>query len=63
MVSISKEEKGALCARFPRLYVVRTMKQKSGRHRYYTEESPEVLRVLGELRGQAPADKGGRTCG
>lgn len=50
MVLISKAEKEAIRERFPKVNIVRTMRQKSKRHRYYCEESPQVMRYLNELR-------------
>lgn len=56
MIAINKTEKEAICARFPNIHIVRTMKQKSKRHRYYCEESKSVLRFLQGIR-----DAGGDT--
>ena len=52
MVEITKTEKEAVRERFPRVHIVRTMKQKSKRHKYYYEESRAVMRFLDELRNQ-----------
>lgn len=52
MVQITKEEKDAIIGRFPDTYIVRTMKQKSKRHRYYCVEAGPVMRYLKELRGE-----------
>ena len=51
MVAINKAEKEAILARYPNIHIVRTMKQKSKRHRYYCEESSGAMRLLNELRG------------
>ena len=51
MIAINKAEKDAIRAQFPNVHIVRTMKQKSKRHRYYCEESKGVMRYLRELRG------------
>ena len=56
MIAIDKAEKEAICAHFPNIHIVRTMKQKSKRHRYYCEESKSVLRFL-----QGMCDAGGDT--
>ena len=56
MIAIDKAEKEAICARFPNIHIVRTMRQKSKRHRYYCEESKSVLRFLQGMR-----DAGGDT--
>ena len=58
MIAISKEEKNIIHAAFPQVHIVRTMKQKSKRHRYYCEETRQVMYLLEELRGGKPADKG-----
>lgn len=50
MVLITKEEKSAIREKFPKVNIVRTMRQKSKRHRYYCEEAPQVMRYLGQLR-------------
>lgn len=52
MVLISKQEKEAICERFPKVGITRTMKQRSKRHRYYCEEAPAVMRFLERLRGK-----------
>ena len=53
MIAISKQEKEAIVKRFPNFHIVRTMKQKSKRHRYYCEESKGVMRYLEETRGRS----------
>ena len=58
MVLINKEEAAAMRKRFPDAHIVRTMKQKSKRGRYYCEEAPKMMRYLSELRGEAPSYKG-----
>lgn len=50
MIMITKEEKDYISEHFPRAHIVRTMKQKSKRHRYYCEEAPAVMRYLGSVR-------------
>jgi len=62
MIAINKEEKDAIHERFPNVHIVRTMKQKSKRHRYYCEESRGAMNLLRELRGEQPANRkeGGR---
>lgn len=56
MVLITKEEKEAIVKRFPRTHIVRTMKQKSSRHRYYCEEARSVMAYLAKLRGDNTVD-------
>lgn len=51
MVAINKAEAEAIRAQFPEVHIVRTMKQKSKRHRYYCEESKLAMRFLNRLRG------------
>lgn len=53
MIAISKEEKAVIAERFPNVHIVRTMKQKSKRHRYYCEESKGVMRYLKEAHGHS----------
>lgn len=50
MVLINKKEKDAIVKRFPNVHIVRTMKQKSKRHRYYCEEKISVMRFLERMR-------------
>lgn len=50
MIAITKSEKEAISARFPEVHIVRTMKQKSKRHRYYCEETKQVMRLLSNMR-------------
>ena len=52
MVLINKDEKDAIREKFPKVNIVRTMKQRSARHRYYCEEAPQVMRYLDQLRGK-----------
>lgn len=51
MIAINKAEKDAISAQFPNVHIVRTMKNKSKRHRYYCEESRAVIRYLNRVRG------------
>lgn len=50
MIAISKTEKAVISKELPDAHVVRTMKQKSGRHHYYCEESDAVMQILSQLR-------------
>lgn len=50
MILISKDEKDYISKNFPKAHIVRTMKQKSKRHRYYCEESPAVMRYIASVR-------------
>ena len=50
MTLINKEEKEAISRLCPRAHIVRTMKNKSNRHRYYVEESRSVMYHLNKMR-------------
>lgn len=50
MILISKEEKDAVRKKFPKACIVRTMRQRSKRHRYYCEEAPAIMRYINQLR-------------
>ena len=50
MILITKEEKDAISKLYPDAHIVRTMRQKSKRHRYYCEESTGVMRYLTQAR-------------
>lgn len=52
MVLITKDEKIAIREKFQKVGIVRTMRQKSKRHRYYLEEAPQVMRYLSDLRNK-----------
>lgn len=58
MIAITKEEKDAIRELFPNTHIVRTMKQKSKRHRYYCVEDRNVMRLLRKMReGGANTDR------
>lgn len=50
MILITKEEKDAISKLYPDAHIVRTMRQKSKRHRYYCEESTGVMKYLAQVR-------------
>lgn len=50
LITISKEEKELISKKFPDVHIVRTMKQKSKRHRYYCAEYPCVMQLLAKER-------------
>lgn len=50
MVSVNKTEKEAIKQKFPNAHIMRTVKQKSKRHKYYCEETSAVMKFLNELR-------------
>ncbi len=58
MVMINKAEKDAIAKKFPYVHIVRTMRQKSKRHRYYCEEAKPAMRYLEQLRNPEKVEKG-----
>lgn len=50
MIAITKTEKEEISRLFPNVHIVRTMKQKSKRHRYYCEETRQVMNWLRKNR-------------
>lgn len=52
MILISKSEKEQILERFPKIHIVRTMKQDSKRHHYYMVEEPGAMKLLRKLRGE-----------
>lgn len=52
MIAITAVEKQAISAKFPKLHIVRTMRQDSKRHHYYMEEAGGAMRMLRAMRGQ-----------
>lgn len=52
MIAISVDEKKIIREECPQVHIVRTMKQRSKRHRYYMAEEPAAMRVLRCLRGE-----------
>lgn len=53
MIAISKNEKDLIRERFPNTHIVRTMKQKSKRHKYYCEENKRVMHFLKQIRDES----------
>lgn len=53
MISITKDEKMIINKKFPKVHIVRTMRQKSKRHHYYCEENRRVIALLKILRSGA----------
>ena len=51
VIAITPAEKAAVQERFPKVKIVRTMKQDSKRHHYYMEEQYAPLHYLMVLRG------------
>lgn len=51
IIQITKAEKDIICERFPNVHIVRTMRQRSKRHRYYCVETQGVMNLIGKLRG------------
>lgn len=60
MIAISVDEKKTIREAYPQVHIVRTMKQRSKRHRYYMAEEPGAMRLLRRLRGETerPRRKG-----
>lgn len=52
MIQINKEEKDTILKKYPDVGIVRTVKQKSKRHRYYMEERKDAMYELRCLRGE-----------
>lgn len=50
MIVINKEEAAAVREKFPEAHIVRTMKHKTKRHRYYCEETSRVLKFIDSMR-------------
>lgn len=50
LIAITKAEKEAIVAKYPDTHIVRTMKQDSGRHRYYMTEDRKPMELLKSLR-------------
>ena len=50
LIVINAKEKEAIIKKYPETHIHRTVKQKSGRHRYYMEESRNAMRMLRQLR-------------
>ena len=50
MIAITKAEKDVIREKFPNVNIVRTMRQRSKRHRYYCEETKRVLKLLKQMR-------------
>lgn len=58
MIVIDKSEKEIIRKMFPKVHIVRTMKQDSKRHHYYCEETKDVLRCLSKIRNSGGAYNG-----
>lgn len=60
MIAISLDEKEVIREKYPWVHIVRTMKQRSKRHKYYMTEDPGPMRLLRRLRGESerPRKKG-----
>lgn len=57
MIAITKAEKDAIVAQYPNVHIVRTMKQRSKRHRYYCVEDRRVMRMLDKMRNPNAANE------
>ena len=52
MICVSKTEAKELRKLIPNIIIRRTVKQKSKRGHYYCVETPQVVAVIKELRGE-----------
>ena len=50
MISINKEEAKAIRENFSNIQIIRTVKQKSKRGRYFCEENNSVIKFLNKMR-------------
>ncbi len=57
MISINKEEAKAMRENLPNVHIVRTMKQKSKRGRYFCEESKQAIRFIKNMRNGSFSEK------
>ena len=57
MISITVDEKKKIREAYPNVHIVRTMKQRSKRHRYYMAEESGPMRMLRKLRGEVEERK------
>ena len=57
MVAITKDEAAYLRENCPNVHIVRTMKQKSKRHKYFCEEIAGVMSVLNHYRTRGADDR------
>lgn len=51
IIRINKDEKEAMVKKFPKMHIVRTMKQDSKRCHYYMVEEPKYVEALNKMRG------------
>lgn len=50
LIAISKEEKDIVSSKYPKVHIVRTMRQRSSRHRYYMEEQRDAMGLVRRMR-------------
>ena len=50
MIAINQREAEAIRKRYPKVFIVRTMKQRSKRHKYYCEEDRRAIALINEMR-------------
>lgn len=62
MIAITQKEKEAILAKYPKTYIVRTMKQDSRRKHYFCTENKGVMALIAKMRGW-DAQKGRRADG
>lgn len=51
LIAITKKEKEAVLAKYPKTHVVRTMRGDSRRHHYYCTENKGVMALIAKMRG------------
>ena len=51
MITITKQEKDIIQAKYPKVPISRTVKKKSNRHHYYMAEEYAAVNLLNSLRG------------
>lgn len=52
LIAIAKNEAEIIRNKYPRVHIVRTLKQKSKRHHYFVAGEPKVLALLNKIRGR-----------
>ena len=53
MISITKDEREQISAKYPDVHIVRTVKKRSALHRYYMAENWAAVKLLHKLRSSA----------
>lgn len=61
LITINKEEARLVREKFPNAHIMRTMKQKSKRGRYYCEENRKVINFINNIRKKNVVESYGNT--